>query len=95
MPPAQVDRAPSDMTGPTLNRKPKIQSFTSYQELILIYANACRETVMKFVHGVYILSVEYRANLFSMLYPFYAVSSEPHLKNKCASLTYETLTRGT
>ena len=50
---------------------------------------------MKFVHGVYILSVEYRANLFSMLYPFYAVSSEPHLKNKCASLTYETLTRGT
>lgn len=76
MRPTHIDKAPSDMTGPTLNRKTKILSFTSYQELILICANAYRETVMKFVCGVHMLYLEYRASFISILYPFYAVSYE-------------------
>lgn len=79
------------MTGLILNRKTKILSFTSYQELVLICAYAYRQAVMKFVCGVHILYLECRANLLSMLYPFYAVSYEGHLKNKCTPLTCEAL----
>lgn len=39
-------------------------------------ANAYRETMMKFVCGVHVLYLEYKANLLSMLYPLYAVSYE-------------------
>lgn len=85
LPPTHIDKAPSDMTGPTLSRKNKILNFTSYQELLLC-ANVCREAVMKFVCGVHILYLEYRANLLSMLSPFYAVPYEQHPKKKCTPL---------